>query len=307
MTQELELSEAEIPIEEPVAEEQPVEEVEASEQEPAEEEGVDVAALQARLEEVEQESAGRLADLRATRSKNAQRLALVEDRLGKLAEVASKPDTPAVAEPDKEEDPVAWLDYKRREDAQKLDAIVENMNEQKAEQEGIKELNSLMGAAKSAEADYLGRSGVAVDEYTAAVTQLREARVLQHQAAGATREDAMMRANVDEVEFVRSNLAAGTNPAQAAMDLYKQLGLSGNSKPEVPAAAPETSQKIEAAQKGTKMSGLGSTPGGGKGTTLSVEQLASMSDEEFNKIYDRIGESGWEKLNMGGRITLPAG
>lgn len=307
MTQELELSEAEIPVEEPVAEEQPVEEVEAPEQEPAEEEGVDVAALQGQLEQAEREKEGILSDLRATRSKNAQRLALVEDRLGKLAEVASKSDTPAVAEPDKEEDPVAWLDYKRREDAQKLDEIAENLNAQKAEQESIKELNSIMLAAKSAESDYLERSGVAVDEYTAAVTQLREARVLQHEAAGATREDALMRANIDEVEFVRSNLAAGTNPAQAAMDLYKKLGLGGNSKPEVPAAAPGSSEKIAAAQKGSKMSGLGSSPGGGKGTTITVEQLASMSDEEFNDLYSRIGESGWEKLNMGGKITLPAG
>jgi len=146
---------------------------------------------------------------------------------------------------------------------------------------------------------------VKAPDFGAAYQHLLSVRNQELEALGVT--DPSQRQQImsqEERSIAAQAFQARRSPAETIYTLAKLRGFTGkqahasNGQAQARAQS-DAAKQLEAAQKGREanatLSGTGASGGGG----LTVEQLAAMSDDEFERVYSKLSESDRRRL-MGG-------
>lgn len=127
-------------------------------------------------------------------------------------------------------------------------------------------------------------------DFLAAYQHARQARVSELCALGYAPREALEITFDNELEVIRNAYANGRNPALVIYDYARRHGYRSGDPAGLPNGTPATSagrgtmteaEKIALAARGQAASKSLSIAGGGSTGTLTLEALASMSDEEF--------------------------
>ena len=237
---------------------------------------------------------GALQEERRARQAAQQELTEFREKYGKLEgrlEEIAKRVQPQEQAPNFEEDPAAALKYEQERLARQMaehDEKIGNYNKQtEVQQQWVQFQNQV-----SADENAFKRENA---HYDAAADYLRETRRAEYRALGA-QDPAMIEQWVqsDAVQIAYGAMQQGKSVAQAVWDLastrgYKPPEANGDN------SGDEAAQKLAQVEKGQKASKSLSQAGGNTEISLSLEAVASMTDEEFAS----IPESKWREL-MGG-------
>lgn len=292
------------PDEEEVAEEPTFEPVPESEAAPDE------------LEKQKRANAGLLNELiRVRRQEKEQRewREQVERRMDMLSAKDEQEEEPQESlEPDRDEDPVAWLAWDQE---RKIAVAMEPVKLKEAQEEQAKQYAEVVKrageAAVLAEKEFIENSEISDEVYKESLDELRFDRLKWYYAEGRSPDDAMQIVQEEERQFVINCLRNEVNPAAEIMRLHSVVspGKIPVSHPSAPVAAPtekatQVVQKIVTARKGVKEGGLqniGESAGSG---TITAEQLAEMDVDD--PIYQKIAgnERLWAAINIQGKVTL---
>jgi hypothetical protein len=139
-------------------------------------------------------------------------------------------------------------------------------------------------------------------DFLAAYQHARQARVSELCALGYAPHEALEITFDNEREVIRNAYANGRNPAQVIYDYAQRHGYRSGFSQGIPNSVPPPSasrgamteaEKVALAARGQAASKSLSTAGGGSTGTLTLEALASMSDEEF---AEATKGDRWQKL-----------
>lgn len=214
-------------------------------------------ALQAELKQVNE----RLAQEAAWRQQNET---ILQERLA-----AMQQNRPQI---DPNENPVQYLSQKQ-EETQKM--LADFQKRQEEQDQRVAQERSAQQISQYVEAEER-RFATEKPDYLQAVGFAKEFKAKEYRTFGYSEEQIAHLVNADAVAIVQRALQIGESPANMAY----QYALSVGFKPQV--NAEKKLDMMEAGQKAAKPSSGGSKDTG----TLSLEQLASMSDDDFGKITD---------------------
>jgi hypothetical protein len=146
-------------------------------------------------------------------------------------------------------------------------------------------------------------------DFMDAYQHAREARVSELSALGYTAEEATAITFDNELELIRNAYAAGRNPAELIYQYAAHRGYQPGGSPELhaglqpglrmqaPVASPvggmTEAEKVALAARGQAGAKSLSSAGGGAVGTLTLEALASLSEEEF---AEATRGDRWQKL-----------
>lgn len=120
-----------------------------------------------------------------------------------------------------------------------------------------------------------------------------ESRVKELTLLGWPEDQAAVRAQYDELDFVKAVIQSGRNPAQ---QIYALAQARGYSRKEPAKQAPSPTEKLESVTKGQQAARSLSNAAGAPSKPDALEALLNMSDEEFDAATEG---KNWRKL-MGG-------
>jgi hypothetical protein len=251
-----------------------------------------------RLERLYQEQAERQARIE-------ERHRIWEERL-KAAQAPAEPPVP-----DKAQDPVGYLEHQIQQ-ARKEAAPVQELQQRLAAYE---QQQRIAATVSGAEQEFAAKT----QDYFDAVEHLRSVRMRQYELAGLTQDEQQQALMADTRNWVLATLQKGKNPAEAtyelaraygyaakpARDLAADSGADSATKPRNPDGtfapkppdpkvekAKETLKTVERGQQAAKS--LGDSVGGTANTDLpSMSELATMSDEEFDRV---TAGKNWKKF-----------
>ena len=206
-----------------------------------------------------------------------------EEKLNKLLSKFDKPEDT----PDPEKDPLGHLKHKNFELEQKLKAIEDNQGEIKKEKETNTKFQEFSAAVTSAERSFASQN----PDYAEAVAVVQNMWRAEYEAAGMPEqfiESALARKGA---QFSHAAMQKEQNPAEA---VYKLAGRYGYKKSEVKKDEPNKDKdKLAQIAKGQEAAkSLSSGKGGGD---MSLEALATMSDEEVESFIS--DPKNWKKLS----------
>ncbi len=116
-------------------------------------------------------------------------------------------------------------------------------------------------------------------DYDDALAHVLEARKQELIAMGAPEYEAQNRVAMEAQEIAVNSLRSGQNPAQVVYQLAKLRGYS----------AKQVSQKLATIEQGQKAaSSLANVAGVGEGPGVSLAEIDSMSEEEFDKFWSKF-------------------
>lgn len=138
-------------------------------------------------------------------------------------------------------------------------------------------------------------------DFLAAYQHARQARVSELRALGYAPQEALEITFENELEIIQNAYAKGRNPAEIIYDYARRHGYGGGISDSMsgkvpPLARPggmSEAEKVALAARGQAASKSLSAAGGGPSGTLTLEALASMSDEEF---AEATKGDRWQKL-----------
>jgi len=140
-------------------------------------------------------------------------------------------------------------------------------------------------------------------DFLAAYQHARQARISELCALGYAPQEAFAITFENEAEVIGNAYATGRNPAQVIYDYAQRHGYRGSQAGEAvrhvvglaprPASAMSEAEKVALAARGQAASKSLSNAGGGSTGTLTLEALASMSDDEF---AEATKGDRWQKL-----------
>ena len=274
--------------------EEPETEAEPDEAEPE----VDLAALQARLDELEKENKGLVGAVAEQRGRRRE----AEDQFKnwiaeqRATKEEAKPEPPSV-----DEDPVGHI-------TARLGAIEEGVQRETAQTE------QAAAAQQVAQFDQLVSAKMAQEAQAAGMDQAEIQGRLDHVANSLSGTLSVL-PGMDEQKLLGAvqqtlraqaykTLQSGGNLIESLKDLSERAGYQAPSPP--PAEKKEA--KPEAPAKKPPRSLSAAKKGGGSGRVISAEQLADPSqvdDATFNKIWDELRKQGkTASLMDGGEFTI---
>lgn len=207
-------------------------------------------------------------------------------RLRELTEVGNRrlqefmdrvtPKPQEAAPPPRDVDPVGYFDHETSRMKQELDGLKawKQAQEQQAQhgaQEGQFLTQYRMDAALFAEK---------APDFPQAYQHVTDSLMQERLDAGWTRAEALADLQEYERKVAMKAFTDGRSPAETIYKLAKARGFNGGTKP-----APQPAERIEAMQRG--QTATRSVSGGARGPGyegLTFEQLAKMSQEEFNSV-----------------------
>lgn len=214
------------------------------------------------------------------RQEQAQRDAKIEARMQALYQ-ASQPRPPTF-----DENPAEHLRQQLEQTRQETQATNQQLTAWQQQQAQAAQLQQIKSAVWNHEEQFLSEK----PDYQDAVRFMRQQRANEFQAMGADPQSALNQATHEMIEGALLNAQAGRNPAQVA---YRMAELRGY-RPK-PQGIAEGAEKLQNQQRGVAAARtIGS--GGSTAGKLSVNALATMSDEDF---AEATKGRNWEKL-MGG-------
>lgn len=183
---------------------------------------------------------------------------------------------------DPAENPVGFLASQQAE-TQKL---IETLQREQRQQQENNEKNAVLQQFAQVVAQSEQQFAKEKPDYFEAVNYAKAFKAKEYMTFGYSEQEAAQLVNQDTVGIAQRALQLGENPAYLAY----QYALTAGYKPSV--SGEQKLNMMEAGQKASKPSG-----GGGKSPALTLESLASMSNEDFARAT--ADESAFRKL-MGG-------
>jgi chemotaxis protein histidine kinase CheA len=215
-----------------------------------------------------------------------QRTQKLEQTFQKLIERVQPPQQQQ-HEPSFDEDPIEALRVQNEKLARSVQEQNQTLAEQRAYAERVRQFEEFRNRyAESAQAFAKDQP-----DFGSAYHHLVKSRLDEYTHAGYTRKEAEQLLIEDEAAIVAKAYRDGVNPAERIYSLAKIRGYQAAAKNQ-PASVDkleESVQKLEQLQKGLQASKSLSGGGGKAQAPLTLEAVANMDDEEFEKI-------DWNKL-----------
>lgn len=182
--------------------------------------------------------------------------------------------------PQREQDPVGYIDHRLEEVAKQQRQMIERQQQtdQQAQQQQV--MQQLASRVRSAEVAFAQSN----PDYQEAINHLSRARAQELAVFGLPPETIAERVGQEQANLALQWAHQGMNPAQVAYELAKARGYQPKAQQQ--AQQPSAEERIAQQQRGTSAArGLGNGGGANKGK-LTAEALANMSDEEFAQLSD---------------------
>ena len=220
---------------------------------------------------------------RRKRQEQDRKLQLLEERLSQIAQPKEEPEP----EIDVNENPVEY--FKRQNDKlqQQLEQVTQGQQEQFQHQQQQAQVTQFKQAYASAAQEFSKQQPDFGDAYTHLVT----GRMKELTAVGYTEQQAAMIAQNDEAAFVAKAFQDGVNPAERVYQFAVARGYAPSQ--DKPAdKKPAEQVDLDAIEKGVKQKSV-SSMSGSPTENITLEALAEMSDEDFEKAvkngtFDRL-------------------
>jgi hypothetical protein len=223
------------------------------------------------------------------------KMARAEERLAVLNEVLQQPTGPQAQQapqdeemPDPEKDIFAYVKWQAKE-IERLKTYQTQTSEQQQREQGFQQL-------KNAYAQDAQRFAVEKPDFKEAYAYIANSRARELIALGYNEGQIRNQLMHEETQIAAQAFQNKRSPAQV---IYEQAMARGYTPKQAQAAAQQASQKLENVAKGQATQRSLSSAGGTSGEGLTVEALASMSDEEFAAVSAKLGKSKLRSL-MGG-------
>ncbi len=172
--------------------------------------------------------------------------------------------------PKKEDDPIAYYD-------QKISQLESQIKQREAIEKQQQQYQGIVGAYKAAAAEVRQ----SVPDFDDAYKHLIGLRTNAYVEQGYDLDQAASIVQREEAQTVQMALNMGMNPAAVIYNFAKSAGFQGKPK-EAPKPDLETVQKGVAASKS-----LSTAKGKGE-QNLTLEAVASMTDEDFDKFWNTV-------------------
>jgi hypothetical protein len=203
-----------------------------------------------------------------------EKMARMEERVQMFQE-AIKPAEPEVSFDD---DPAEYLRKQAEQTNQTLDSLKQQQEQQLQRQQQAAANNQFMQRYQAAAAEYSEQNPQFQDAYQ----HLIENRVQEHMIAGLNKDQAIETANREEQAIVRMAFENGSNPAEKLVELAKIRGWNATSQEKAPPV-----DKVDQVTKGQSEAKTISKGGQGN-TTLTLESLADLDGDEFDKAWEKL-------------------
>ncbi len=230
-----------------------------------------------------------------------ERMARAEERLAVLNEVLTQPTAPQVPQgqqaaeqldemPDPEKDVFAAVKWLMKENA----ALKQEQNRTAAFSQQREQLNQLQSAYISDAKRFAAEK----PDFQEAYGYIANSRARELAALGYSQDQIRQQLTHEETNIVAQAFQQRRSPAAV---LYEQAIARGYTPKQAAAAAQAANpaQKLDNVARGQATQKSLSGTGGSAGEGLTIEALASMSDEEFAATAAKIGKSKLKAI-MGG-------
>ena len=207
----------------------------------------------------------------------AERFRKLEERLEKLV-------NPPPPVPDFATDPAGHLQHQVAETKAELAAVRQTSEQSRQAQEAQVFEQQIAVSTQTAEQIFMKDH----PDYLAAVQHLQTIADKNMEMMGM--DDPVARQaqiRKDALSMSLKALQMGKSPAEVAYQLAMNYGYKTSVK-----SGSEATKKIESIQQGQKVTSIPS--GGTKQTSLTLEALESMDDDDFNKLVE--DDAAWKKL-----------
>lgn len=222
---------------------------------------------------------------RIQRKELQQKYQTLEERLGKLNEKISEKQQPQEPQYDYEENPLEYTKAQLEQMQKRQQEYDEYIRKQQETAKAQQEFQQFASTVAEQEQAYAKEN----PDYYDAHKFLRAEREKELKLMRFPKEEINNIIMQDEAAISQMALSRNENPAEIVYELAAAKGFQPKQQQE----AQEAQKKLENIEKGSSMSkSLGSTRGEG-GVELSLDSVADMSDEEFNKLLD---DDNWEKM-----------
>ena len=218
--------------------------------------------------------------------KQLQELAEKNEKLLKTFETALQPKQVEPQVPDKDEDPIGYLQYQNQKLQARVDEIdkFKNMTVEQQEQhaKGQKFVN-----------DYryqLNQFASQTPDFNKAYDFALQSRIDEYKIFGLSEEAATKKAREDEAAFAYDAMQDGVNPAERIYQFAKLRGFQNNATlsshpPKANGHAKvDATTKIEQIERGQRASRTLNETGTNPGNKMTVSDIANLSDKEFEKL-----------------------
>jgi hypothetical protein len=218
---------------------------------------------------------------RMRRKEMQQKIQVMEQRFQEIVNNLT-PRAEQPKPPSPEEDPIGHLRY--QQDA--LNRSVEDHHRFLAQQQVNAQQQAMFQSTVNTYAAKAAEYSKTNESFNDAYKYLIDSRKNEYTAVGYQPEEISRLLQDDELAIVNKAFQDEANPAERIYNIAVARGFS--SKKQAPGQ-----QKIEAIDKGVKASRTLANVSGGTSKGLSLETIAEMSDEEFDKIdYSEIRRLG---------------
>jgi hypothetical protein len=259
-------------------------------------------------EKMEKANAGLLNDLVKTRKSSKEdkewRRA-IEERMELLAGQGKEEEAP-VEPPDRDEDPLGWLEYQQNLVIEEKMRPVAELQQKEKEQEEYGEMLAEAGRmATEAEQDLIKSGVISEEDYYKNLDEVRYARANWYLASGVSAEEASRIIQEEERQFVFGALASGDNPAAELMKIHANLKPGPVPGREAPAVeAKPKLDKVQAVKAGSHQQGLQNVDTSGSKTSITAEDFAQLSEDD--PIWQKVmgNEKLFARLNIYGEVNI---
>ena len=235
--------------------------------------------LNAAVKEERQRRKDLEAKLRQREVEQAQQNAVLQDRLNQLWAAQNPQQGPQLRDPKSDPDPIDALRHNQEITQRAMQELHYRQQTEEAQKRQAEQFTRMAGWARGQVEDFRKENA----DYDHAYTHMRNLRAKEFEAMGMQQQQILQSLEQDEIWIIQSAAQQGKNPAELIYNMAKNTGYN-KAAPQV-----EGEKKIEALQNGVKASGdlKGSAPG-----KPTAEQIANMSDEEFEALKANLKKQG---------------
>lgn len=189
--------------------------------------------------------------------------------------------------PNFDEDPLAALRYEQQKIKEKLEYQHQTEAQRQAAAEVEMKRNQFLNAYRTKASEFAKEA----PDFHEAYQYVNDNRVKEYMEAGYSFEQANQLLQEDEAAIVAKAFEDGVNPAERIYKLAKHRGYK-QAVPEQPSPTKVAENKLNQLERGLNASKTLSNAGGKTTSTLTLEAVAAMDDDEFAALT----EQQWFKL-----------
>lgn len=215
-------------------------------------------------------------ELQRTVQEEQARVRKLEEAFQKVLERQNSNPAPV---PNYEDDPTEALRVKTEQLERTLQNHNQTLTQQQQQVENQRQYSEFVDRYAASAQAYKAEN----PEFAPAYNHLMQTRLDELMAMGYNQAEAVNIRTQDEIAIAAKAYADGVNPGER---IYALAKMRGYSTPQ-PQAAPAT-QKLDQLERGLNASKSLSDASGKASTELTLEALASMQDDEFDKAWEKV-------------------